>query len=139
MESHTDRVQSILKALADKGRWMPAPAAPRGDAARAVSRRHFLQLGAVAGAGVSLSGAVAPHGAAAAALSGDPDTIHAPSEFNEATIAQLQAAMATGHTSAVELTRFYLDRIAAIDRGGPVLNSIIELNPDALAIAAQAD
>jgi amidase len=139
MESHTERVQSVLKALADKGRWTPAPAAPHGDAARAVSRRHFLQLGAVAGAGVSLSGAVAPHGAAAAAQSGDPDTIKAPSEFNEATIAQLQAAMATGHTSAVELTRFYLDRIAAIDRGGPILNSIIELNPDALAIAEQVD
>src|SRR5207245_72960 len=59
--------------------------------------------------------------------------------FNEATIAQMKAAMASGQTSAVELTTFYLNRIQAIDERGPGLNSVIELNPDALAIAQNAD
>ncbi|MFZ9682784.1 MAG: amidase [Cephaloticoccus sp.] len=57
----------------------------------------------------------------------------------EATIDQLQAAMAAGKVTAVDLTRAYLARIEAIDRAGPALNSVIELNPDALAIAEQAD
>ncbi len=57
----------------------------------------------------------------------------------EATVGQLQTAMSEGHVTAVALTRAYLDRIEAIDRAGPRINSIIELNPDALAQAAAAD
>ena len=100
-----------------------------------VSRREFLQLGAVAGAGVSLSGA-APHAAnqsAAAAVSQAPDS------FNEASITHLHDAMGRGRLSSVELTNFYLRRIQALDENGPRLNSVIELNPDALAMAATAD
>ncbi|ANO52982.1 amidase [Woeseia oceani] len=47
--------------------------------------------------------------------------------------------MESGELSAVSLTQFYLDRIEAIDRNGPALNSIIEINPDALAIARSLD
>ena len=47
--------------------------------------------------------------------------------------------MAAGRTSAVELTNHYLNRIQAIDEHGPHLNSVIEINPDALALAAAAD
>ena len=54
-------------------------------------------------------------------------------------IAELQAAMASGETSALELTEAYLERIAEIDRRGPRLNAVIEINPDARAIAGDLD
>lgn len=57
----------------------------------------------------------------------------------EATIADLQAQLAAGRLTSVQLTEAYLARIAALDRAGPRLNSIIELNPDALALAAERD
>lgn len=60
-------------------------------------------------------------------------------QFNEATVAQLQAQMASGKLTSVELTKFYLARIKALDEGPEGVNSIIELNPDALQLAAQAD
>ena len=57
----------------------------------------------------------------------------------EKTVAELQAAMASGKTSAQQLVHLYLARIANIDKAGPKLNSVIELNPDALAIAIALD
>ncbi len=59
--------------------------------------------------------------------------------FLEATVAQLQAEMASGHLTSEQLTRAYIGRIHALDSSGPGVNSIIELNPDALAAARQAD
>jgi len=59
--------------------------------------------------------------------------------IEEATIGQLRARMAGGALSAVELTRFYLDRIAALNADGPELRAVIETNPDAEAIAAALD
>ena len=56
--------------------------------------------------------------------------------LEEATIAGLQAAMASGQTTYRKITEGYLARVAKLDKK---LNSIIELNPDALAIAAQCD
>ena len=97
------------------------------------SRRDFLRLGATVGAGASLDGS--PVSAQSASDRDD----RGPDDFNEATIAQLQAAMAHHRISAVELTRFYLRRIQAIDETGPHLNSVIELNPDAIAMAEMAD
>ena len=63
----------------------------------------------------------------------------APTTYNEFTVAQLQAEMAGGRLTAVQLTQFYLDRIAALDQAGPNVNSVIELNPDALKLARSAD
>jgi amidase len=57
----------------------------------------------------------------------------------EATIAQLQAAMAAGRLSARELAGAYIQRIEQIDQHGPRLNSILEVNPDALDIAEALD
>ncbi|WP_280152184.1 amidase [Piscinibacter sp. XHJ-5] len=57
----------------------------------------------------------------------------------EASVAQLQEAMQRGATSARSLTAAYLERIRMLDRSGPQLRSVIELNPDALAIAAALD
>jgi amidase len=60
-------------------------------------------------------------------------------EWEEATIFQLQAAMKSGKETAVSLVNHYRRRIDAVDRSGPAINSIIELNPDALAIARELD
>ncbi len=62
-----------------------------------------------------------------------------PTEHNEATVAQLQAEMASGRLTSEQLTREYIARILALDQKGPGVNSIIELNPDALTIAKQMD
>src|SRR5437764_269540 len=62
-----------------------------------------------------------------------------PSAHNEATVAQLQADMASGKLTSEQLTREYLARIAALDQSGPGVNAVIELNPDALDMAKQAD
>ncbi|HWZ43849.1 MAG TPA: amidase [Candidatus Saccharimonadales bacterium] len=62
-----------------------------------------------------------------------------PTRHNEATVAQLQAEMASGSLSSEELTREYIARILALDQNGPGVNSVIELNPDALAMARNAD
>lgn len=59
--------------------------------------------------------------------------------YLEASIADLQNAMASERLSAESLSQFYLERIAQLDKQGPKLNAIIELNPDALAIARQRD
>jgi amidase len=59
--------------------------------------------------------------------------------FLEATVAELQAEMTAGKLTSEKLTRAYIDRIHELDSTGPGVNSIIELNPDALALARQAD
>src|SRR4030095_6767892 len=56
-----------------------------------------------------------------------------------ATIAELQQALAEGRTSASALAHAYLARIEAYDRAGPQLNAVREINPEALATAASLD
>jgi len=62
-----------------------------------------------------------------------------PKQHNEATVAQLQAEMASGKLTSAELTREYIARIIALDQNGPGVNSVIELNPEALDMARHAD
>jgi amidase len=57
----------------------------------------------------------------------------------EASVTGLQAAMREGATTSQALVRAYLARIAAYDKSGPRVNAVIELNPDALAIAVARD
>ncbi len=68
-------------------------------------------------------------------------TPSAPPQFDLAgsTAAQLQERMAGGELTARRIAQWHLDRIAAIDAKGPALNSVIEVNPDALAIADALD
>ena len=68
----------------------------------------------------------------ACATSGQPD-------FREYDIAAMQELMQRGAVTSRELVQYYLDRIDAIDRRGPELFAIIELNPDALQIAGELD
>jgi amidase len=83
--------------------------------------------------------------AAFPALAGAAETSPPPSfgvksfELDEMTTAELQKGMSTGKYSARSITQKYLSRIAAVDKKGPALNSIIELNPDALKIADELD
>jgi amidase len=60
-------------------------------------------------------------------------------DLEEVTLADLQQRLASGQETARSLTEKYLARIAALDRAGPALASVIELNPDALSIADALD
>src|SRR2546422_5860623 len=95
-----------------------------------LSRRNFLQLGALAGA-ASLTGA-RPVRSPRAEISPQGD-------LTAATVAELQAAMTAGQVTAFSLANAYLTRIATLDQAGPKVNSIIEVNPDAQAIAQKLD
>ncbi len=60
-------------------------------------------------------------------------------EFNEIDIVQIQADYKSGKYSIQNLVQAYLQRIESIDRSGPTLNSVIQINPDALQIAGVLD
>ncbi len=98
------------------------------DSGQTYDRKKFLGVSAAAAATpalVSLS-----HAAAARAAGPAP-------ELENATIAQLQAAMAAGTLTALSLVQKYQARINVLDTGR--VTSILELNPDAEAIAKQLD
>lgn len=99
-----------------------------------MNRRNFIQIG-IASAGAV--GAISGKEAMATAKFSNNDQVGA--TLIEATVADLQAAMSAGKLTAKALTAQYLARIKAIDKSGPRINAIIELNPDALAIAAALD
>ncbi len=69
------------------------------------------------------------------------DTNASETDFNpdELTVNELQEKVKSGKLTYVALTQIYLKRIQDIDKSGPMLNAVIELNPDALAIAAAMD
>ena len=116
----------------------PAPMSEREAADRetadaaGLTRRNLLRWGALAGAAAPF--ATLPREAGAAASVGD-----AAVAIEEATIAQLQAAMTAGGQNSLGLVNLYIERIVAIDENGPALNSILEVNPDARRIARQLD
>lgn len=62
-----------------------------------------------------------------------------PFRFEEFTITQFQEGYANGDFTVTDVVQAYLDRIGDIDDSGPMLNAVIEVNPDALAIAAELD
>jgi len=62
-----------------------------------------------------------------------------PTQHNEETVLQLQIEMASGKLTSEELTTEYIARIIALDQNGPGVNSVIQLNPQALEMARHAD
>ena len=106
-----------------------------------MDRRDFVRLGAVAGAltlrGKALSAAGITE-AGRSRVAKDPFSI-APFALEETTLADLQLAMASGRMTARSITQAYLDRIQVLDRRGPTLRAVLEINPDALAIADTLD
>lgn len=101
---------------------------PSDSGGRRLDRSRFLQLGAAAAAAPAVASLLAEKGLGAPAQ-----------EVEEATIAELQAQLATRGLTSHSLVQRYQARIEAIDRRGPALNSIIELNPEAEAIARALD
>jgi len=73
------------------------------------------------------------------ALSTPPASGAAPGPVHEAGVAELQAAMQAGHTTARAIVSACLARIRAVDQAGARINAVIELNPDALTLAAALD
>ena len=105
---------------------------PRNGSSSPSSRRQFLQSTVMGGVAIALSPALAQ---AQAEQSPAPQV---PSfELDELTVRDLQRDMSSGKFSARTLTEKYLARIDAIDKR--TINSVIEVNPDALAIAEQLD
>ena len=99
-----------------------------------MNRRKFLRTGLLGGlavvagpklirAGGSLRGAAA-------------DTLF---QLEELTVADFQAGLKSGKLTARRVAEMYLKRIEEVDRHGPALNSVIEVNPEALAIADALD
>ncbi len=110
-----------------------------------IDRRAFLRSGALVGAAAVAGTAACSQdaGTNAAALGsaapGPDNAPLAPSDLDEATIDRLAVSMASGERTSRGITEAYLARIAALDRQGPMLRSVIETNPDALADADVLD
>jgi len=102
------------------------------------SRRSFLQSTLTAGATAALYPALSA-GRVMAASSAVPAPEVKPFELDEITIAELQDGMKSGRFTARSLAEKYLARIDEIDKSGPSVNSVIEVNPDALSIADTLD
>src|SRR4051812_21168567 len=113
--------REIVKPSAVAPEFPHAFATPHGRNITPMTRRELLALAATCAAGISLT----RRGEAAPA---DPKWT-----WETVTTAQLQAE------KTPVLPRACLDRIATVDRAGPALNSVIELNPDALATATARD
>ena len=107
-----------------------------GPIADEPSRRSFLSSGVKIGA-ASLALPAFAHSVHADAGNSAGDVT--PFELDEITIAELQAGMRSGKFTSRGLANRYLARVAEIDKAGPSLNTVIELNPEVLAIADQLD
>ncbi len=100
-----------------------------------MNRRNFLKN--TSGAGLTL--ATISLGIYNEANASTPNEMFVDFDLNEITITELQQKMIAGNQSAVSLTKMYLKRIKEIDKNGPKINAVIELNPDALKIAEAMD
>jgi amidase len=104
-----------------------------------MKRREFLQLASVGATQAILGGF---HASAAVAERVRPALAPfrvKPFEWQEATLAELQAEMKSGKQTSVSLVKAYLRRIEEIDQRGPTLNALIEINPEALVLARALD
>jgi amidase len=102
-----------------------------------MKRRDFLRLAILGGVGgMNFPGLVCAY-PGSSSMGGSHRV--KPFVLDEVTVSQLQEMMTSGKSSSVGLVKKYLGRIEEIDRRGPALNAVIELNPAALAIAADCD
>lgn len=93
-----------------------------------MTRRKFLQSSTIVG----LTTLIGDNVMAAISSTGVLNVV-------EADAVTLQAAMQSGSTTSQAIVRAYLARIRSVDKSGPRINSIIELNPDAISIARECD
>jgi amidase len=99
-----------------------------------MNRRNFIRNGSLAGITFGLAGVNDASAKTYISEKTADDFV-----LNEATIAGLQQRMETGQLSSKAITAYYLKRIKAIDKAGPKLNAVIEINPAALTIADEMD
>jgi amidase len=106
-----------------------------------MNRRNFLKSGSLAGITLSATaiGFLPETGKDKKQVGKNGLGLDTGFPLNEITISGLQEKMQNGKLTAVSITSLYLKRIHEIDKNGPRLNAIIELNPDALSIAAFLD
>ena len=102
------------------------------------SRRRFLQTSILGAAGATVYPALAA-GRVLTASPAQAAQASTPFELAEVTIRELQDKLRSGALTAHALAEKYLARIEAMDKRGPAINSVIELNPDALSIADGLD
>ncbi|NJK96047.1 MAG: amidase, partial [Bacteroidales bacterium] len=102
-----------------------------------MKRRNFLLSSLLGGAAMSLPlvNSCKPENG----KSDNAQPVSYKSELDEITINELQDGMKSGKYTSESLVEIYTERIRAIDKSGPVLNSIIEMNPDAPDIARKLD
>lgn len=102
-----------------------------------MKRRSFLQSSAIGAAALTTLplSSCANDTKKAGPLSAEDDLF----ELNEITVDELQKGMESGAYTSEKIVQMYLDRIEAIDKNGPALNSVLEINPDALEIARELD
>ncbi len=98
-----------------------------------LSRRALIRYGALGGA-AAVAGPLSARTAAAAVPASPPAF-----ELDEVTVADLQKRMSSGAATSRAIAELYLARIEALDRKGPELRAVLEINPDALAIAGALD
>ena len=103
-----------------------------------MDRRNFMATTAAGSAGLAVSAACSPS-APDSPFEGRVPAEIPPFEFDEATVDDLQQMMESGEHTARSIAQAYIERIEALDRQGPELRSMIEINPDALEIAGQLD
>ena len=102
-----------------------------------IRRRDLFEVGVLGGVAAAIAPALSRGRVLAAAL---PQPVPIPAfEFEEATVSDLESRMSAGQISARSLTQAFLERIQDVDKNGPRLNSVIEVNPDALANAEALD
>src|SRR6202167_4509534 len=119
----------------------------QGDTKFAANRRSFLKATVSGSAAASLTPLYPAFGSARETTSATASPSHGgapapdvqPFELDEITIIDLQEGMKSGKFTARSLVEKYSARIGEIDKQGPAINSIIELNPDALSIADTLD
>lgn len=106
-----------------------------------MNRKHFLRNGALAGISLSALAPASCHSNSSTEKKEEAPVPASPADFalNEATIDGLQEKMKSGEFTSRSITELYLKRIDAIDKNGPALNAVIEVNPDALSIADAMD
>jgi amidase len=112
---------------------------PRKETHLAANRRLFLKTSLIGGAAATLTPLYPALGAAREIALSVPLAEIKPFELDEITISDLQDGMKSDKFTARSLVEKYSARIAEIDKQGPAINSILELNPDALSIADALD
>ena len=103
-----------------------------------LGRRRFLREGALTGAAAVFAPALGRVSEVAFAAPSPPPGAKT-FELEEMTIAEMREGMSAGRFTARGLAEKYLERVEEVDRRGPAINSVIETNPDALALAESLD